>query len=198
MASELSGLSTREYSSANGDETVSESVNAQVGGGKFVKGGPPLWRKTLDKYRAENPKLSFKQQLINAKPIYRRLKRRSSHKGSKLGKLRKIPVSRESAIKLMKEYYLKHESKKSMLRDMRRKAKDSKTVEPNGPRSWRYRFKRSARNVKGIRKVSKHTGPAKYDMRGVDDGSVIAKALAKKLAKRSLRRSSSRKSPRRS
>ena len=111
MASELSGLSTREYSSANGDETVSESVNAQVGGGKFVKGGPPLWRKTLDKYRAENPKLSFKQQLINAKPIYRRLKRRSSHKGSKLGKLRKIPVSRESAIKLMKEYYLKHDQK---------------------------------------------------------------------------------------
>ena len=60
----------------------------QMGGGKFVKGGPPLWRKTLDKYRSENPDLSFKQQLINAKPIYRRLKRRSSHKGAKLGKLR--------------------------------------------------------------------------------------------------------------
>ena len=169
----------------------------QSGGGKFVKGGPPLWRKTLDKYRAANPELSLKQQLINAKPIYRRLKRRTSHKGAKLGKLRKNPVSREEAIRLMKEYYLKHGSKKSMIRDMKRKASESKTVEPNGPRSWRYRFKRSARNVKGIRKVSKHTGPGKYDMRGVDDGSAAAKALAKKLAKRPLRKSS-RKSPRRS
>ena len=200
MTSEnIPGYSGQEYSTLE-----EEVVNNQVGGGKFVKGGPPLWRKTLDKFRAANPELSFKQQLIKAKPIYRRLKRRSSHKGSKLGRLRKIPVSREAAIKLMKEYYLKHGSKKSMLRDMRRKTSDSKTVEPNGPRSWRYRFKRSARNVKGIRKVSKHTGPAKYDMVGVDDGSAAAKALAKKLAKQPLRRSSSarrsssKKSPRRS
>ena len=170
----------------------------QMGGGKFVKGGPPLWRKTLDKYRSENPDLSFKQQLINAKPIYRRLKRRSSHKGAKLGKLRKNPVSRQEAIKLMKEYYLNYGTKKSMIKDMNRKASESKTVQPMGPRSWRFRFKRSGRNAKGLRRVSKHTGPAKYDMAGVDDGSAAAKALAKKLSKRTLKKNYLRRSTRRS
>ena len=184
-------------------EQVVSSCGGQIGGGKFVKGGPALWRKTLNKYRRENPKASLGQAMKRASPIYRRLKRRTSHKGAKLGKLRKNPVSRQEAIKLMKEYYLNYGTKKSMIKDMKRKTKDSRIVQPMGPRSWRFRFKRSGRHAKGLRRVSKHTGPGKYDMAGVDDGSAAAKALAKKLAKRKLKksylkRSSSRKSPRRS
>jgi len=197
------GYSTTSYSSIGEETAPVSSCGAQVGGGVWRVGGPKLWRKTLNKYRENNPDLNLKQQLKNASPIYRRLKRRTGHKGAKLGKLRKNPVSRPEAIKLMKEYYLNHGTKKSMIKDMNRKAKDSKTVQPMGPKSWRFRFKRSGRHAKGLSRVSKHTGPSKYDMAGVDDGSAAAKALAKKLAKRKLKksylkRSSSRRSARRS
>ena len=58
------GYSTTSYSSIGEETAPVSSCGAQVGGGVWRVGGPKLWRKTLNKYRENNPDLNLKQQLI--------------------------------------------------------------------------------------------------------------------------------------
>jgi len=171
------------------------SCGAQGGGGKFVPGGPTLWKEVMEEVRKKHPKASLRRRMKLASPIYRRRKTSPHNRGTTIGSLRKNRVSRSAGIKIMRKFYGKYGSNRAMRSDMRKRSGKRRLLKPGSKRSYLYRYKRSGRHG---RKVSRHTGPAKYDLIGVDagKGSYDLDAYRKGVL-RSNRRSNSRKSTRR-